>query len=208
VKSAIETFATDLAGQGALVDPIGSPVNAAELLDVYLQLLYPIIMTDLPASQRRTMTLLRGPAKWFGGEARWARLALASTLTHNEWLKANERRAQFGRTMRRVFERYDVLIAPISPVAAFPHDHKPFAKRTLRCSDGRKIAYDCMLNWIALATTCGLPATAVPVGLTAEGMPVGVQIIGPRGGDSKTLAVAQAIEAELGGFRAPSLDFG
>jgi amidase len=207
VKTAIETFAADLAAQGALVELVKSPVDGAELIDVYLQLLYPIVMADLPPSQRRSMMLLRGPAKWFGGEARWARLARAATLTHNEWLIANERRAQFGRTMRRFFERYDVLIAPIAPVTAFAHDHRPFAKRVLRCSDGAKIPYDSMLNWIALATVCGLPATAIPVGLGQTGLPVGVQIIGPRGGDSKTLAVAQGIEAELGGFRAPPLDY-
>jgi amidase len=207
VKLVVETFAADLAAQGAVVESVNSPVDGGELIDVYLQLLYPIIMADLPASQRRTMAVLRGPAKWFGGDARWARLARAATLTHSEWLIANERRAQFGRTMRRFFERYDVLIAPIAPVTAFPHDHRPFPKRVLHCSDGAKIPYDSMLNWIALATACGLPATAIPVGLSQTGLPVGVQIIGPRGGDSKTLAVAQGIEAELGGFRAPPLDF-
>jgi amidase len=207
VKLVVETFAADLAAQGAVIEAVTSPVNGVELIDVYLQLLYPIIMADLPAAQRRSMTLLRAPAKWFGGEARWAKLARAATLTHHEWLIANERRAQFGRTMRRFFERYDVLIAPITPVTAFAHDHRPFAKRTLRCSDGAKIPYDSMLNWIALATACGLPATAIPVGISQTGLPVGVQIVGPRGGDSKTLGFAQGIEAELGGFRAPPLDF-
>jgi Asp-tRNA(Asn)/Glu-tRNA(Gln) amidotransferase A subunit family amidase len=51
-----------------------------------------------------------------------------------------------------------------------------------------------MLNWIALATVCELPATAVPAGLNAQGLPVGIQIIGPRGGDALALAVAQAVE--------------
>ncbi len=207
VKTVIEAFAADLAVQGAVVDPVKSPVDGAELMDVYLQLLYPLALSDMSASEQRSMLLLRGPAKWFGGEARWAKIARAATLTHREWLIANERRARFGRTMRRFFERYDVMIAPCAPVTAFPHDHRPFAKRRLRLSDGRKIAYDSLLNWIALPTACGLPATAVPVGLSAGGLPVGVQIVGPRGGDSKTLAVAQGIEAELGGFKAPGLDY-
>ena len=207
VKTAIEAFAADLLAAGAALEPVASPVNAEALMDVYIQLLYPIVTAGLPASQRRTMTLLRGPASWFGGKARWARLARAATLTHHEWLTANEERAQFVRAMRRFFTRYDVLIAPIAPVTAFAHDHSPFARRTLVCSDGRKIPYDSMLNWIALATTCGLPATAIPIGLGQQGLPVGVQIIGPRGGDSKTLAVAQAIEEQLGGFRAPALEF-
>jgi Asp-tRNA(Asn)/Glu-tRNA(Gln) amidotransferase A subunit family amidase len=43
-----------------------------------------------------------------------------------------------------------------------------------------------ILNWIALASGCGL--------LTNRRLPVGVQIIAPRGGDSGALAVAQWIE--------------
>jgi amidase len=207
VRLAVEAFAADLAAAGAVVDPVASPVAADALLDVYLQLLYPLLTADFPAPRRRMLKLLRGPATWFGGEATWARLARAATLSHHEWMIANERRAQMGRTMRRFFQRYDVLIAPAAPVTAFPHDHRPFGKRKLICSDGRKIPYDAMLRWIALATTCGLPATTVPAGLGQGGLPVGVQIIGPRGGDSKTLAVAQAIEAVLGGFRAPQLDW-
>jgi Asp-tRNA(Asn)/Glu-tRNA(Gln) amidotransferase A subunit family amidase len=39
--------------------------------------------------------------------------------------------------------------------------------------------------------------------LTADGLPVGVQIIGPRGRDSLTMSVAEAIEAKFGGFHAP-----
>ena len=40
---------------------------------------------------------------------------------------------------------------------------------------------------------------------TDANVPVGVQLIGPRGGDSRTLAIAEAIEARLGGFVAPAL---
>jgi Asp-tRNA(Asn)/Glu-tRNA(Gln) amidotransferase A subunit family amidase len=40
--------------------------------------------------------------------------------------------------------------------------------------------------------------------LNALGLPVGVQIIGPRGGDALTLAVAQAIDEQFGGFSAPA----
>jgi amidase len=78
--------------------------------------------------------------------------------------------------------------------------------RKLRCADGREIAYFEILDWAALATVCGLPATAVPAGLTGQGLPVGVQIIGPHRGDSHTLAVAQAIDETIGGFRAPPLE--
>jgi Asp-tRNA(Asn)/Glu-tRNA(Gln) amidotransferase A subunit family amidase len=34
-----------------------------------------------------------------------------------------------------------------------------------------------------------------------------VQLIGPRGGDSKTLAVAEAIEANVAGYAPPPMDW-
>jgi amidase len=62
-----------------------------------------------------------------------------------------------------------------------------------------------MLNWIALATALGLPATAIPAGRTPSGLPVGAQLIGPPGGDARTLALAQAIDENLRGFVAPGV---
>ena len=96
-------------------------------------------------------------------------------------------------------------VTPVAPTVAFPHDHKPFASRRLKTSDGAAIPYPAMLNWIALATACHLPVTTIPAGLAASGLPVGVQIIGPHGADSRTLAIAQAIDENLGGFIAPPM---
>jgi len=207
VRATIEAFAGELSAEGALVVPLPPPVDAAALLDAYRVLLGSLIAQDLPPSQLRSMEMLRGPAKLarrFGAHAdSWAGLALAYTATHREWLAADEARARIGAQLRRLFTQLDVLIAPCAPTAAFPHDHRPFDRRTLKLSDGTRAPYLSMLSWIALATACGLPATAIPAGRTAGGLPVGVQIIGPRGGDSRTLAVAEAIEARLGGFAAP-----
>lgn len=49
----------------------------------------------------------------------------------------------------------------------------------------------------------GLPATAVPAGRSPEGLPVGVQIVGPMFEDRTPLRLAELLEREIGGFRAP-----
>ena len=40
----------------------------------------------------------------------------------------------------------------------------------------------------------GLPAISIPCGFTSKGLPIGLQIIGPRFGEAKLLAVAHAYE--------------
>jgi amidase len=207
VAEAVAAFAQGLAGVGAAVEAL-RPVDGAVLLDAYLCLLLPIMGRTLPPKQRRTFEMMRGPAKLAralgAGPTSWASQVLRYSATHDEWLTANETRARIGDQMKTLFERLDVLIAPIAPVVAFPHDHRPFNRRTLALSNGRTIPYASMLNWIALATACGLPATAIPIGPGKRGLPIGLQIIGPKGGDAKTLAVAQAFEEAFGGFVAPN----
>jgi fatty acid amide hydrolase 2 len=52
----------------------------------------------------------------------------------------------------------------------------------------------------ALFSVFGMPATVVPVGFDRRNLPVGVQVIGRRGNDRLTLAVARAIEETFGGW--------
>ncbi|MBE7220238.1 MAG: amidase, partial [Caulobacteraceae bacterium] len=129
----------------------------------------------------------------------WAARTLAATASHHAWLRADEARARLAARMAVVFEAWDVVIAPAAPVTAFLD-----SGRRPPLGEGRAPSRSELPRWSALASTLGLPATCAPVGLAA-GLPVGVQIIGPAGGDSRTLAVAEACEAELGGFAPPPL---
>jgi amidase len=210
VKTIITTFAQKLEGAGAIVEPMRCPVDPEALMFAYTTLLFALTGAGLPSIQRHIYEILRGPARMMRAMGAkplsWAQGILAHTARHREWLQANEARAQMAEVMEKFFARYDVLLAPVCPIPAFPHDHRPFLVRKLTCSDGRRIAYLEMLDWIALATVCGLPVTVVPAGLTSQRLPVGAQIIGLRGSDSRALAVAQAIDEQIGGFRAPPLE--
>jgi len=207
VRGVMEGLASALAGQGATVEPIASPVPVGQLMAAYQLLLGSVIATDLPPAQRAEMARMRGLANFPEGfgETLSPELGLlrAHTATHAEWLEADEIRTRLRESLSETFARFDVILAPVSAVPAFPHDHQPFGARTLRASEGVEIPYVSMLNWIALATACHLPATCVPAGLTAKGLPVGAQIIGPRGADATTLAVAQAIDENIRRFVAP-----
>jgi amidase len=207
VRATIEAFAAELSATGAEVTPIASPVHMPTLMNAYQVLLGGIIGEDMPDATIRTMERMRGIARWQigrgAGATSNAAMTLAYTATHREWLAADAVRARLRHEMSGVFGRFDAILAPITPVTAFPHDHRPFARRRLTLSDGESAPYAAMLNWISLATALHLPATAIPVGAAASGLPVGAQLIGPLNGDGKMLALAQAIEENIRGFEAP-----
>jgi amidase len=209
VKVALEAFVERLSTTGAIIETVRGPVASEEMMFAYTTLLYAVMGYVLPWPMRACYESLRGPARValaFGAKPlSWAQGVIGLTARHREWLIANEARAQMGEVVSEFFRRFDVLITPVSPVPAFSHDHGPLPLRRLECSDGRSIPYLEMLNWVALATLLGLPATVIPAGLTKGGLPIGVQIVGPRGGDSLTLSVAQGIEEEIEGFCPPPL---
>ncbi len=108
-----------------------------------------------------------------------------------DYLDAQERRRDYTRRWTKFFEDHDVLLAPSMPLAAFGTDVASPAS-----IDGVPVDpfFD---DWCALAlpaNLAGTPATAVPTGLDGDGLPLGMQVLGPRGADARTLAVAAAYE--------------
>jgi amidase len=207
VRETVAGLANQLAAAGAEVTPIPSPVEARALMGAYHTLLGAVLGEDLPPQVLRQMQMLRPFARMAmkrgADPLSPSAMALAYTATHREWMEADAVRCRLRHEIGSLFDRFDAVLAPITPVAAFPHDHRPFQARALRLSTGAAIPYNSMLNWIALATALGLPATTVPAGRTVSGLPVGAQLIGPIGGDARTLALAQAIDENLRGFVAP-----
>jgi len=208
VRAVIADFAGKLQAEGVAIDPIASPLPVREMLFTYMILLLAALSGDLPPAARSVFDLLRGPAKIAkaggAGPLSWAHGVPGYTARHHEWLDANEQRARMKAEVAKVFARYDAILAPVTPTAAFAHDHAGTqASRWLTTSDGRRLRYLEQVDWIALATLCDLPTTVIPVGQTPEGLPVGVQIIGRPGADAATLATAVALEGVAGGFQAP-----
>lgn len=207
VRATLEVFAADLRAAGATVEPIRSPVDMQALLGAYVTLLGAVLSEDMPDKALRGLEMARPFARRAlargAGPLSWAASTLSYTARHREWLAADAVRARLRHEIAVVFEDYHVILAPIAPVPAFPHDPRPFRRRTLTTSEGRQLPYNSLLTWISLATALHLPATATPAGLTASGLPAGAQLIGPRGGDARTLAVAQAIDENVRGFAPP-----
>ncbi|MEV6722008.1 amidase [Streptomyces xanthochromogenes] len=124
-------------------------------------------------------------------------------LSHRDWIEVTNRREVHRHGWRQLFARFDVVVCPITPTPAFPHDHHPDPLERRIDIDGVKHPYFDQLVWAGLATMPGLPATAIPTGRSPQGLPVGVQLIGPMFEDRTPLRLAELLEQSIGGFQAP-----
>ena len=182
------------------------------------------LLPDFAASSRLYMRMLMSflaasfaPEAYAGAQAAATKLApddmsLAAerlrgiALSHRDWLMADGGRTRLRAQWRELFKSFDVVICPVMPTPAYPHDHHSEDQETRRIDiDGKAYVYPDQLAWPGIATLPGLPATAIPIGLSPEGLPVGVQIVGPWLEDRTPLKLAELIEREFGGFVPPPM---
>jgi amidase len=203
--AAIDGLVDDLARLGVQVDRSARPpIDPAASYQVYLQTLFGIIGAGLPPPARDAIFAAADADE---GDGYPRRVADAVRQTLPQYFAATEERYRLYRAWRAFFDDYDVLLCPISPVVAFPHDIERLdlaAQFTRRLAvNGGTVPYMDNLAWPGLITVANLPATAIPTGRMVGSVPAGVQVAGPYLGDRTTLRFAQLVEAELGGFKRP-----
>ncbi len=103
------------------------------------------------------------------------------------YMKAQSARNLIKKEFEKLFEKYDVLITPVSLARVW--------KLGEGKNDGDKYSKDFCTTSVSLA---GLPAINVPCGKDKNGMPVSFQVIGNNFDEKKILSVAYAYEK--GGF--------
>ncbi|MEZ6029261.1 MAG: amidase family protein [Hyphomonadaceae bacterium] len=207
-RAAVRSAAEAAEDAGAQVLVAKPDIDGATLVDLYLQLLLPILATDMPVPLVKAMEVGRPLAKLMArgepfGRAKWAAYSAA---THHDWLRADEVRRRLKRSMSDFFSRWHAIITPVAPTTAFEHVDTGDAVTRLMQIDGKPAPYHMFHAWIALATVCHLPAVVIPVPRPRGELPCGIQIIGPEGGDMDVLAIAEALEAQLGHFQKPPED--
>jgi amidase len=207
-NAAVQTAAEAASEAGAQVLVARPDLDGNALIDLYLQLLLPILASDMPAPLVKALQAGRPIAKLMARGEPFSRgkWALYSAASHHDWLKADETRRRLKRTMSEFFSRWHAIITPVSPTTAFEHVESGDAVTRLMTVDGLPTPYHMFHAWIALATVCHLPAVVIPVPRAKGELPCGIQIIGPEGGDLDVLAIAEALEAEMGGFKRPPED--
>ncbi|WP_086826282.1 amidase [Allokutzneria sp. NRRL B-24872] len=203
VRASVNRVADVLADGGAHVER-HSPLlpDLTEAAAVYTHLHFSGAVASYPAEAYEELVRLAAGLSADDQSLDAARMRAASS-SHRDWVMANNRRELHRHGWRQLFAEFDVVLCPITPTPAFPHDHNDdvFGRRI--DIDGVEYPYFDQLVWAGVATMPGLPATAVPTGLTPEGLPVGVQLIGPMFEDRTPLRLAELLEQKIGGFQAP-----
>ncbi|MGA4839833.1 amidase family protein [Streptomyces sp. G45] len=123
-------------------------------------------------------------------------------LTADDIARATAEHTRILLAATAFFQRYDVLLAPVSQVAPFDVD---LEYPTVVDGQRQESYIDWMrsCSWLSLL---GAPALSVPAGFTADGLPVGLQIVGPPRAERAVLEVGAAFEAATGwGRRRPPL---
>ncbi|MBL8485986.1 MAG: amidase [Rhodocyclaceae bacterium] len=198
-RAAVET----LRRAGVPVDEAARPGFAfAEAWDLYLRLMYAATSggpTEAQFARLATAAAAAPP----GEDGPAARFARGITQRHRDWLPAHEARLRMRAAWTAFFRDYDVLLCPVTPTAAIPHDHSEPINRRRIVVNGKARPYWDQLAWVGLVGVAGLPATTAPVGLTPDGLPVGIQVVGPYLEDHTAIAFAGHLAEMTGGFRRP-----
>ncbi|MBI2588349.1 Asp-tRNA(Asn)/Glu-tRNA(Gln) amidotransferase subunit GatA [Candidatus Berkelbacteria bacterium] len=179
----------------------------ADVLDMALAVYYIIMPAEVSSNlarydgvkfgfRARSRNLLeqylKTRAQGFGPEAK-RRIMLGAYVLSAGYYEAYYHSAQIARAkikqeFEKIFEDFDVLILPTSPILPFKIGEKINEPLAMYLSD----IYTVPIN------IAGLPAISVPIG-RVDNLPVGLQIVGPKWSEERILAAAGEIEEIIRG---------
>lgn len=122
-----------------------------------------------------------------------AQIALGLQITGPRIAELLRLREHLHASFTALFQRYDALLCPVSPVEAWPLGSLgPAEIGGLPAGPRGHAAFTPLFNYGSL------PAVSLPCGTGRQGLPVGLQIAGPRFADARVLQLAWHAEQVLG----------
>jgi aspartyl-tRNA(Asn)/glutamyl-tRNA(Gln) amidotransferase subunit A len=174
VLEAVRNAAQILAEQGALL----TDLNADFLKEGALA---NAVMTQADGAAFHRERLKEHP-DWFGADVR-LRLETGAAFTSSEYILARRAQAEIKRKCELLFEVYDVLILPTTPISAPALEGENAVERARQ-----------LTRFTAPFNLGGLPALTVPCGFTKEGLPIGLQIVSRAWNEAGVLRTGYAFQ--------------
>ncbi|MBE0683768.1 MAG: Asp-tRNA(Asn)/Glu-tRNA(Gln) amidotransferase subunit GatA [Anaerolineales bacterium] len=119
---------------------------------------------------------------WFGADVR-QRLETGAAFTSSEYVLARRTQAEARRRCEILFDEYDILLLPTTPIPAPFLEGENAIERALQ-----------LTRFTAPFNLTGLPALSVPCGFTKEGLPIGLQIVSRPWNESGVLRAGYAFQ--------------
>ena len=174
VLEAVRQAARVFGDQGARVSRITLPgfLEAAKANGL-------MVVSDAAAVHRER--LAQQPEK-FGADIR-QRLETGKAYSSTEYILARQAQVELRRAFERIFNDYDILLTPATPMPAPP----------IQGQDALEQAR-LLTRFTAPFNLTGLPAISVPCGFTHQGLPIGLQIVAAPWAEAAILQAAHAFE--------------
>jgi aspartyl-tRNA(Asn)/glutamyl-tRNA(Gln) amidotransferase subunit A len=202
IKEAILTSIEKLKSLGAEIEEISLPITDAGLSAYY-------VISSAEASSNLARfdgirygyrakefedvydLMEKSRTEAFGDEVK-RRIMLGTYVLSSGYYDAYYKRAlklkkKIKEEFKEVFEKYDLIISPVSPVLPFKCGEKKNNPLEMYLAD----IYTVNIN------LAGIPGISIPCATSKNGLPIGLQILGPHFGESKILKAAFALEGAL-----------
>ena len=124
----------------------------------------------------------------FGAEVK-RRIILGTYVLSSGYYDAYYKKAQQVRTLvmnefNKAFEKYDIIVTPVSPTTAFKLGERSTNPMEMYLADICTVSVN----------IAGLPGMSVPCGMDSQGLPIGMQIIGSKFSEETIIKAAYAYE--------------
>ena len=124
-------------------------------------------------------------------------LELGSKAQATDYARLERARHRFRNALDHALDNVGAMIAPCMPMPPPPAD------RPDRPQPDGEVPF---IQFTAPFDYSGHPTITLPLGLDADGLPRACQLIGPRLGEARLIALASALEREAGFTEHPALD--
>jgi aspartyl-tRNA(Asn)/glutamyl-tRNA(Gln) amidotransferase subunit A len=184
----VETFSLPIIKDGLAAYYIMSSAEASTNLDRYDGIRYGY---KTPNYTNLDELVENSRTEGFGAEVKrrimLGTYALASGYYDAYYKKADAFRRKLRYDLKKTFEKYDLIVGPVSPVLPFKIGEKKADPLSMYLAD----IYTINVN------LAGNPAISIPAGKSKEGLPIGIQLMGDMLCEEKIFKAAYSLEQAL-----------